>query len=116
MKYLGDGNYTARQSTVIVKVVKVTTTVSGAATTWQWAKGGSVTITVSPSAATGKVELYNGATKLGEATLSGGSAKVVVASKALDAGTYTLVVKYLGSTTHAASQGTARVTVTKSKS
>jgi len=70
---------------------------------------------VAPAAATGTVELYDGATKLGTGTLQGGSATFALAAKSLEVGTHTLVVKYLGSATYAASQGTVAVTVTKAK-
>ncbi len=91
------------------------TTVTGTDTSVQWAKAGSVAVSVAPAAATGTVELYDGTTRLGTATLAGGAASVALAAKSLEVGTHTLVVKYLGSSTHAASQGTVTVTVTKAK-
>jgi 5'-nucleotidase len=115
LKYLGDGQYKASEGTVSVTVAKAPTTVSGTATTIQWTKAGSVPVTVAPAAATGTVELYDGATKLGTATLSGGSAGIALAAKSLEVGTHALTVKYLGSATHAASQGTVTVTITKAK-
>jgi hypothetical protein len=91
------------------------TTVSATDTAVQWAKAGSVTVAVAPAAATGTVELYDGATRLGQATLSGGTASIPLAAKALEVGSHALVVKYLGSATHAPSQGAVTVTVTKAK-
>ena len=93
----------------------VATTVTGTDTEVQWARPGSVAVTVAPAAATGTVELYDGAAKLGTATVTSGSATIPLAAKALEVGTHALVVKYLGSPTHAASQGTVAVTVTKAK-
>ncbi len=115
LTYLGNGQYKPSSSDVAVKVVKAATTVSGTGTSLQWAKAGSVAVTVAPTVATGTVELYDGATKLGQATLSGGSASIPLAARSLEVGSHTLVVKYVGSATHAASQGTVGVTVTKAK-
>ncbi|CUR61263.1 conserved exported hypothetical protein [metagenome] len=115
LTYLGDARHAASEGAVSVTVVKASTTVSGTNTTIQWAKGGSVQVTVSPAAATGTVELWDGTRRLGSATLADGSARITIASKALDVGRHTLTVTYLGSATYAASQGTVTVTVTKSK-
>jgi 5'-nucleotidase len=115
LTYLGDGQYKASEATVSVTVVKAPTTVTGSDAMIQWSKAGSVTVSVAPAAATGSVELYDGATKLGAATLSGGSASITLPAKSLDVGSHALTVKYLGSATHAASQGTVTVTITKSK-
>ncbi|KQV71561.1 hypothetical protein ASC64_06025 [Nocardioides sp. Root122] len=115
LTYLGDARHAGSEGTVTVTVAKAPTTVSGSDTTIQWAKGGSVQVTVSPAAATGTVELLDGTRRLGSATLNGGSARITIPSKALDVGRHTLTVSYLGSATHAASQGTVTVTVTKSK-
>jgi 5'-nucleotidase len=115
LSYGGDSAHRPSETTVDLTITKATTTVDGAPTTIQWSKGGKVAVRVTPTAATGAVELYNGGTRLGTATLSGGSASVVVGSRALPVGTHTLVVRYLGSATHAASQGTVTVTVTNAK-
>ncbi|HEY0641928.1 MAG TPA: ExeM/NucH family extracellular endonuclease, partial [Nocardioides sp.] len=115
LKYLGDGQYKASEGTVSVTVVKASTTVSGTDTTIQWSKAGSVPVSVAPATATGSVELYDGTTRLGTATLSGGAASIALAAKSLEVGTHALTVKYLGSATHAASQGTVTVTITKAK-
>ncbi|MDR7251881.1 hypothetical protein J2X46_000853, partial [Nocardioides sp. BE266] len=121
VRYSGSGDVSAATRTVTVTVTAkptpqpTPTTVTGTDTTIQWAKAGSVAVSVAPSAATGTVELYEGATKLGTASLSGGAASFPLAAKSLAVGTHTMVVKYLGSSTHAASQGTVTVTVTKAK-
>jgi len=115
LKYLGDSRTQPSQGTVSVTVVKASTTVSGSDAMIQWSKTGSVTVSVVPAAATGSVELYDGATQLGAATLSGGSATIELAAKTLEIGSHALTVKYLGSATHAASQGTVTVTITKAK-
>lgn len=121
LKYLGDDDVKPSDGTVSVTIKEkptpqpTATTVTGTDTTVQWAKAGSVAVSVAPAAATGTVELYDGTTKLGGATLSGGSASIALAAKALEVGSHTLVVKYLGSPTHAPSQGTVTVTVTKAR-
>ena len=121
IRYAGTAEVSGDTETVTVTVTAkptpqpTPTTVTGTDTTVQWAKAGSVTVSVAPAAATGTVELYDGATKLGSATLSGGSATFALAAKSLEVGTHTLVVKYLGSATYAASQGTVTVTVAKAK-
>ncbi len=121
VRYAGDGNATASTSTVTVTVTAkpapqpIATTVSGTTTPITYGAAGSVTIAVAPSAATGQVELLNGTTSLGTATLAGGTAAIGVPAKALEVGTHTLVVRYLGSSTHNASQSTFPVTVAKAK-
>lgn len=55
---------------------------------------------VSPNAAGGSVEFYDGTTLLGTSTLSGGSASL---STHLSAGAHTLSAKYLGDSTYATS-------------
>lgn len=121
VRYAGDGTATASTAVVTVTVTATpapqpsATTVSGTSTPITYGAAGSVTITVAPAAATGQVELVNGATSLGTATLAGGTATIGVPAKALEVGTHTLVVRYLGSSTHTASQNTVPVTVTKAE-
>ena len=83
------------------------------------ATGGPVTfgtawaahVTVSPSTATGTVEILNGTTSLGTATLSSGSADITISGTALQPGAHTLNVRYLGDAEHAPSASTFTVTV-----
>ena len=89
--------------------------VSGSAEKFQWSKAVSFAVPLAPAAATGTVELYDGTTRLATATLSGGRASLRLEAKSLPVGRHTLVVRYLGSATHAASQDTVTVTVTKGK-
>jgi 5'-nucleotidase len=113
--YLGDARHAGNHGTVTVTVATAPTTVSGTDATIQWAKGGSVQVAVSPAAATGTVELWDGTRRVGTAALVGGAARITIPSKALDVGRHTLAVRYLGSATYAASHGTVTVTVTKAK-
>ena len=64
----------------------------------------SLTATVSPSTATGKVTFYDGAIVLGTATLSGGTATLMVPLNAT--GTRSLVARYLGDTHNSAAVST----------
>ena len=116
LKYLGDAGTKPSQGTVGVTVVKATSTVSGTAPDITWGDAGSVSVTVSPSAASGSVEVYDGATKLGEATLTGGQASVALPAKSLSVGAHALTVTYLGDGDHTASQATVSVTVVKAPS
>ena len=92
-------------------------------TTTVTATGGPVTfgtdwtahVTVSPAAATGTVEVLDGTTSLGTATLSGGSADITISGTALQPGSHTLNVRYLGDAEHAPSDGTFNVTVEPAK-
>ena len=83
------------------------------------ATGGPVTfgtdwtaqVTVNPSTATGTVQVLNGNTSLGTATLSSGSADITISGTALQPGDHTLNVRYLGDAEHAPSASTFTVTV-----
>jgi 5'-nucleotidase len=110
---VGDTHYSASQSTVSVKVVKASSSVSGTAADITWGQAGSVSVTVAPAAAIGTVELYDGATKLGQGTLSSGSATITIAANALAAGDHALTLTYLGDTHYSASQSTVSLTVRK---
>ena len=83
------------------------------------ATGGPVTfgtdwtaqVTVNPSTATGTVQVLDGNTSLGTATLSSGSADITISGTALQPGDHTLNVRYLGDAEHAQSASTFTVTV-----
>jgi len=112
--YAGDGTHAASSSTFSVTVTAAPPTSTSVSATCAPVTSGtawSLTATVTPASATGTVEVRNGATLLGSATLSGGNASVSIAGNALPVGTHTLTVRYTGSTTHAASSTTCSVTV-----
>ena len=121
IRYSGDGDVRAATTTVTVGVTAkpqpqpTATTVTGTADDVVWAKGGHLVATVSPAAATGTVQVYDGATRLGTGILSAGSATIALPAKSLPVGTHTLVLRYLGSSSYAPSQGTVTVTVLKQK-
>lgn len=70
----------------------------------------SLTASVSPAAATGSVEFFNGSTSLGTASVAGGTATLATASIAT-AGAASITAHYSGDTTYGASVS-APVTVT----
>jgi len=72
-----------------------------------------VSVSVDPAAATGKVELFDGATKLGEGNLSGGATAIAIAAKALAVGDHALTLTYAGDGSHTASQVGVAVKVLK---
>lgn len=90
-----------------------TTTLAASSTTPNENVSVTLTATVTPSAATGTVTFYDGATALGTATLSGGTA--TLATSFSTAGAQALTATYAGSSTYAASTSAAvTVTVTAS--
>lgn len=72
----------------------------------------SVTVTGAPGTPTGTVQVSEAGVVLATASLSGGTATVQVPTAQLGATKHTLVVRYLGSQTHKASQTSVAVTVT----
>ena len=75
--------------------------------------GWNAVVTVTPAAATGQVEVLDGATSLGTANLTGGTASVAISGTALAVGLHTLTVTYAGDATHDPSTNTFQVTVNK---
>ena len=73
-------------------------------------------VTVSPAAATGTVEVLDGTTSLGTATLTNGAADITISGTALQPGDHTLTVRYLGDAEHAPSEGSLQVEVAKAVS
>ena len=75
---------------------------------------GSVTATVtSEREATGDVQVLDGDTVLGTGTLSGGTATVTIPGTALEVGSHTLTVRYLGDAQNAPSSATVELDVAK---
>ncbi|MCF6379046.1 ExeM/NucH family extracellular endonuclease [Nocardioides KLBMP 9356] len=113
LEYLGDANHVADEGTVTVNVVKASTTVSGTAEDITWTRSGSVSVTVTPADAGGAVELFDGATKLGEGPVSNGASSIDIKPQALAVGTHSLTLKLEGDSSHGDSQGSVTVTVVK---
>ncbi|MBL0749004.1 Ig-like domain-containing protein, partial [Nocardioides baculatus] len=116
LKYLGNSSFTASEGSVSVTVAAASSSVSGTAADITWGDAGSVAVTVTPSAATGTVELYEGATKLGQGTLTDGGTTIAIAAKALAVGTHSLTLKYLGNSSFTASEGSVSVRIVKASS
>ena len=93
--------------------LSVATTVSGAADPIVHGTDGSVAVTVTPSTATGTVQLLDGDTLLGTGTLAAGAANITVEGTALPVGSHDLTLSYLGDTGFDPSTGTVTVTVVK---
>jgi 5'-nucleotidase len=75
---------------------------------------GSVTATVtSEREVTGDVQVLDGDTVLGTGTLSGGTATVTIPGTALEVGSHTLTVRYLGDAQNAPSSATVELDVAK---
>jgi hypothetical protein len=91
--------------------VPVATTVTAAKTTMTYGEGGSVAVTVTPGTASGTVQLLDGDTLVGEATVTDGQAEVVVDGTALEPDAYLLDLVFIGGAGFADSLGTAAVKV-----
>ena len=97
--------------------VSTPTAVSAPNRTIQYGQTASVPVTVTgPGTPTGTVQLLDGTTVIGSATLSGGSATVTVPRLAVLPGTRTITVRYLGDSSHDPVQSTMTLTVEQSAS
>ena len=105
--YNGDVNYAGSSSATVTQTVKPATTVVLTATPNPAMEGQPVTLTVvvTPSAATGLVQIFEGTGILGTLTLSGGSASLTLSPQdyAFSVGTHSLTVNYNGDATYSAS-------------
>ncbi|HXH79948.1 Ig-like domain-containing protein, partial [Nocardioides sp.] len=87
------------------------TVVAGAAAPITYGQAGSVSVTVSPSAASGTVELSRSGTVLANAAVSQGRATLVLPARALPVGDHVLTLRYGGDARHRASSSTVTVSV-----
>jgi hypothetical protein len=106
--YNGDVNYAASSSATITQTVnKPATSVVLAASPNPAMEGQTVTLTaaVTPSTATGLVQIFEGAAILGTVTLSGGSASLTLSPQvyAFSVGTHSITVNYNGDANYSAS-------------
>ncbi len=74
----------------------VDSSVAANGTSMVYGTAGTIVANVTPSYATGDVQVLDGATVLGTGTLSGGSATINIPGTALEPGSHSLTVKYLG--------------------
>ena len=93
--------------------VALPSTVSATAEAVTYGTNWSADVSVTPTDATGDVEILNGATSLGTATLTAGSATVDISGTALSGGNHTLTVRYQGDDTYSSSESTLDVEVAK---
>jgi hypothetical protein len=108
-QYAGDSNFAGSTSTAIPLTIAnpaTTTTLKASANPVLDDRPVTFTATVSPSAATGTVTFYDGATKvLGTGTLSAGTATLTL--KSLNEGSHSITAVYGGSATYASSKSAA---------
>jgi 5'-nucleotidase len=90
------GNHPAASDEVVVTVAKATTTVSAADVTGTYGQPVVVAVVVGDNTATGTVEVRNGATVLGSAAVSGGTASVTLPAGSLEPGATNLTAAYAG--------------------
>ncbi|MCD6639990.1 MAG: ExeM/NucH family extracellular endonuclease [Nocardioides sp.] len=120
VSYEGDAAHEPDTYELVVTVVEptpevVATTTTATAQKQEFGKAGQVAVTVAPSEATGDVQLLQGDTIIATGSLTGGAATLTVPAKRFAVGRHVLVVKYLGSETHAASQTSVALIVVKQK-
>ncbi|HEV2797466.1 MAG TPA: ExeM/NucH family extracellular endonuclease, partial [Nocardioides sp.] len=112
----GGSTGTVASVPVLVTDTRTGSTVSGTAADITWGDAGSVSVTVTPATATGTVELYDGADKIGEGTLTGDATTIAIPAESLSVGPHSLTLRYLGNDTAKPAQGSVSVKVVKASS
>jgi 5'-nucleotidase len=112
------GATTGSSTTVTVPIIKGGTSVSAPDQKIQYGQTAPIAVNISGTGATpsGTVELVEGTTSLGTASLAGGSATITVPRLAVAPGTHTITVRYLGDASHDPAEGTMTLTVEQSAS
>jgi large repetitive protein len=110
--YSGDANFVGVTGSISQVVKLASTLVLTAAPTAMFGQAVQVTANVTPAAATGSVQLFDGPTILGTVVLSNGTAVLSIPS--LAAGTHAIGAAYFGDATYAGANG-SNVTVTVTK-
>lgn len=118
VKYLESG---PRQAKLVPFVEKVyadpaATSVSAAAVRGTYGRATTVLATVAGTQPGGTVTVSRGATVLGRAAVTGGTARIALPGTALGAGTHTLTVAYGGDAANAASRTTTRAVIAQAPS
>jgi large repetitive protein len=114
--YAGDTNHAGSTSPVFTQTVNQASTATQVTANPTTITSGqkvtlTATVTATPtSTATGKVVFTDGATNLGSATLSSGTATLVTTG-IVGSGTHTITATYNGTTNYLGSSGTVNVTV-----
>lgn len=100
VRYLGAEGFLASSTPVVVRVlappVDERTNLSAAAADVDEGDDATVLVTVTPSTATGTVEVVDGGRVIGSAELDGGDAAITIAADDLTVGSKVLTVRYLG--------------------
>jgi hypothetical protein len=98
--YGGDSNDNSSTSSPVTQLVKAntTTTLTSSPNPSTYQTSVTFTATISPTAATGTVTFYDGATQLGTGQLSGG--KTTYSTAALTVGSHTITASYGGDTNY----------------
>ena len=110
--YQGDANYNAATSSALTQTVtkvSTATAITAGSGTISFGQSVSLIASVTPASATGTVQFMDGATALGAATLSGGSATFIAVNLAV--GTHAIAAVYSGDAANGGSSSAA-VTVT----
>lgn len=102
-QYLGDSGHNPSTSSAVSTTVNKKSTTTGLTGPASAYEGTSVTFTanITPAAATGTVEFFDGVTSLGSQPVSGGSASLSTSS--LSVGSHSITGVYSGDSTHATS-------------
>lgn len=110
-----DGDDLSAPATVTITVEEAPeeTSVSATAAAVVYGRAGSVKVTVTPSTASGPVQVLKGGTVVGSGTVSGGAATVAIPARKLAPGTHQLTVRYAGNDTHLPSSTSVALTVRK---
>jgi len=107
--YSGDNAVAQATSNVwsetINAITPTTLSLASSASPSTWNQAVTLTATISPAAATGSINFYDGATPLGSATLSGGIASIATAQ--LAAGSHSLTAVYTASGSYGGSTSPA---------
>ncbi len=121
LNYPGDAQHAASSTTVVVTVTAkpapgaVDSTVTGTGGTVTYGTAGSVTVKVTPAAATGTVAVSKGNDVVGSVVLASGQGTITLPAKSLPVGTHVLTLTYSGDTGHKPSTGSVTVTVVKAE-
>ncbi|MET0525081.1 MAG: 5'-nucleotidase C-terminal domain-containing protein, partial [Nocardioides sp.] len=111
VSYAGNATHQASQGTVTVTVAKADTSLSANAPTVAYGSDGTVSVSVTPTSASGTVTVSEGGSSLGSGSLSGGSASIGVGK--LEPGSHTLSVAYAGDANHKAASTSTTLVVNK---
>ena len=90
-----------------------TTTISGSSAPHRYGATGEVSISVTPSAAAGVVQVLADSRPLASGPLSAGAARLTLPARSLQPGNHTLTLRYLGDRAHRGSSTMLQVKVAK---